>query len=205
MLIGVDNALFPFQGSYATIHLVLNCKKKAMSEKVLGYDKKTVKIVVALVVVALVAFYAGAKYEKSKLTRLGLLGNPDTTAGTTMKKSKKVVPPVVIAQKFADQDYAKTAYLVSGPTLTADAQKALAGFQMSKKTLADGSTEITLKSLKPEYHDQIYTIKTGEQLYFIEKFLQDDQNGDEKNILDDTAVVVGADGMVVEAPRDFSK
>ena len=48
-----------------------------------------------------------------------------------------------------------------------------------------------------EYKDQVYTVKTGEKLYFIEKFLQDDQNGEEKNIKDDTAVLVDTEGYVV--------
>ncbi len=38
--------------------------------KVLGYDKKIVAAVVYTLVIILVAFYAGAKYEKSKLTSL---------------------------------------------------------------------------------------------------------------------------------------
>ena len=38
--------------------------------KVLGYDKKIVFNVVYTLVIVLVAFYAGAKYEKSKLISL---------------------------------------------------------------------------------------------------------------------------------------
>ena len=40
-----------------------------------GYNKKTLVIVIALLLVASSAFYVGAKYEKNKLSRLGLLKN----------------------------------------------------------------------------------------------------------------------------------
>jgi hypothetical protein len=178
--------------------------------KIMGYDKKTLMIVASLIVVALVMFYAGAKYEKNKLSKLGLLKNSSSQSADTVGSSKKAkkantTTETVVPQKFADQEYAKVSYLISGPTISADAQKAIVGFQLTKKALPDGMTEITLKSQKPEYHDQVYVLKAGEQLYFIEKFLQDDENGEEKNIMDDTAVVVGADGMVIAPPRDFSK
>ena len=38
--------------------------------KVLGYDKKIVAAVAYTLIIILIAFYAGAKYEKSKLTSL---------------------------------------------------------------------------------------------------------------------------------------
>ncbi len=174
-------------------------------EKIMGYSKKTVRAVVVLVLVAGAMFYAGAKYEKSKLSKLGLLKNGTEQVAKTKKAKAMPVAAAAAPVKFADQDYAKSAYLISGDTLTADAKTALTGFSMSKVKNADGSTTVTLKALKPEYHDQVYTLKAGEQLYFIEKFLQDDVNGVEKNIGDDTAAIVDAAGMVVEAPRDFTK
>lgn len=170
-------------------------------EKIWGYKKKTLTTGLMVLVVAGGMFYVGAKYEKNKLSKLGLLKN-----GTEQVSTKKAKTPVVVAVKFADQEYAKVAYLVSGDApLSADAKTALAGFVMTKKTLADGTTEISLKAQKPEYHDQKYVLKTGEQLYFIDKFLQDDKNGAEANIGDDTGVVVDSLGNVVQAPTDWSK
>jgi len=124
---------------------------------------------------------------------------PQTTqpTGTTNTPSQ---------QKFSDQPYASYSYLISGDTLSADAKSALSGFQMQKQHMADGSTQITLKALQPQYHDQQYTLKPGEQLYFIEKFLGDDPNeNEEHNLGDDSAVVVDAQGNVVQIPRDFSR
>ena len=170
-------------------------------EKIWGYSKKTLMTGFMLVVVAAGMFYAGAKYEKNKLSRLGLLKNGTEQAST----SKKAKAPAVAAIKLADQEYAKSAYLISGGTLSADAKTALTGFIMTKKVMPDGTTSILLKAQKAEYHDQNYTLKTGEQLFFIDKFLADDTAGQEKNINDDTGVIVDATGVIVQAPTDWSK
>ena len=69
--------------------------------KIMGYSKKTLAIVIALVLGAGIVFYAGAKYEKNKLMKLKLLGKQidcstcpipgatDATTTTGSKKSKK--------------------------------------------------------------------------------------------------------------------
>ena len=107
------------------------------------------------------------------------------------------------SQKLSDQSYFPNAYLISSETLSADATTALSGFKMEKKTMPDGSIQINLKALEPQYHDQSYTLKSGEQLYFIDKFLADDQDGKESNIGDDTAVVVNSEGNVTVKPAGF--
>lgn len=175
----------------------------AEEEKIWGYSRKTLVSGLILVIVAGGMFYVGAKYEKNKLSKLGLLKNG--TEQVVVSKKKKKSDAVVVA-KLSDQEYVKSAYLVSGDApLSADAKTALAGFVMTKKALADGSIEIFLKAQKPEYHDQKYTLKSGEQLYFIDRFLADDVAGQEKNINDDTGVIVDANGNVVQAPTDWSK
>ena len=50
-------------------------KLEELKGKVCGYDKKMLAIVVVLIVIAGGAFYVGAKYEKSKLVKLGLVKN----------------------------------------------------------------------------------------------------------------------------------
>lgn len=108
-----------------------------------------------------------------------------------------------VSQKFVDQPYYSYSYLISGDTLSADAQQALAGFTLTKKTLPDGTTQIDLKAQKAEYKDQQYILKSGEQLYFVEKFLADDRDNQENNILDDQAAVVDSQGNVVTAPTSW--
>lgn len=175
------------------------------NKKIMGYNKKTLVTTLVLVLVAGVMFYAGAKYEKNKLSKLGLLKNGTSQSQATGTKKAKTSTTTVTTQKFVDQDYYKSAYLISGATLSADAKKALAGFTMSKKALPDGTTSILLKAQKAEYHDQTYVLKTGEQLYFIEKSLVDDAGNVENNINDDSAAVVDGQGNVVQAPAVWSK
>ena len=109
-------------------------------------------------------------------------------------------------QKFTDQSYFKNAYLISDPALSADAKMALTGFTMGKQTLANGDTQITLTAQKAEYHNQQYTLRPGDQLYFIEKFLGDDnaEANEEKNTMDDSAVVVDSQGNVVGQPQGWT-
>lgn len=107
-------------------------------------------------------------------------------------------------KKFSEQPYAGNAYLISVETLSPEAEKAISGFQMSKQNMPDGATEITLKALEPQYHDQKYLLHPGDQLYFIDKFMADDLNGAEKNIKDDTAVIVNDQSDVVQEPADWS-
>lgn len=109
-------------------------------------------------------------------------------------------------QKFTDQTYYKNAYLISGDTLSSDAKTALTGFTMGKQTLSSGDTQITLTAQKSEYHDQQYTLHKGNQLYFIEKFLGDDNAAanEEKNMGDDTAIVVDSQGNIVGQPQAWT-
>lgn len=101
-------------------------------------------------------------------------------------------------QLFSSLPLSKSAYLISGPTIDANTKTALTGFNMTKKVLADGSTEITLNSTNPEYKNQIYTVKPGQKLYFIETVLGDDSNNEDRNLGDDTAVLVDANGYIVQ-------
>jgi hypothetical protein len=107
-------------------------------------------------------------------------------------------------QKFTDQSYYQNSYLISGDSLSPDAEKALTGFKMERKPMPDGSTEVSLKAEEPQYHDQKFTLKPGEQLYMIDYMLGDD-SGKERNIFDDSAVVVDSQGVVVTPPADWSK
>ena len=58
-----------------------------------GYKKKTLAIVATIILVAGVMFYAGAKYEKKKLTALGILKCKNAQQSTKTKKAKNTTPP----------------------------------------------------------------------------------------------------------------
>ena len=100
--------------------------------------------------------------------------------------------------KFADSPDAINAYLISTDSYDAKTQTALAGFKVDRKVLADGTQQINLIAQDPTYQSQSYTVQPGQSLYFIEKFLQDDKNGQEKNMGDDSAILVGADGYIIK-------
>lgn len=100
--------------------------------------------------------------------------------------------------KFTDSRYYRKSYLISGDSLDPSAQQALAGFQLMKNTLPDGSMNITLKALSSEYSDQNYIVKPGQKLYFIETSDNDDSypNG-ESSLRDDHAILVDSNGYIV--------
>jgi len=104
----------------------------------------------------------------------------------------------VQSTKLTDEPYFNKVHLISGDTLDAAAQNAISGFSLSKSTLADGSVNITLAALNPEYTDRSYVVQSGQSLYFIEMSGGDDSppNG-ERYINDDSAVVVDSNGYVV--------
>lgn len=99
--------------------------------------------------------------------------------------------------KLSDEPYASRAYLISSDTLSAQSKIAIAGFEIQKQKASDGGMDITLKAVNPEYHDQQYHLRTGDQLYFIETSFGDDSGNQEYNLGDDSAVVVDANGYIV--------
>lgn len=156
------------------------------------------KLLVPAVFVALLA--AGCSGAQTTSTTV----NNQPTAQSPAQPNNP--PPPAASNKFTDQPYYKMSYLISGDTLSADAKMALTGFSMDKKVQSDGTTQITLRAQKTEYHDQQYTLQKGDQLYFIEKFLGDDNNegNEDKNMGDDQAVVVDSQGNVVNRPQGWS-
>ncbi len=100
--------------------------------------------------------------------------------------------------KLSDQPYAKFAYLVSGDTLSPEAQTALAGFTVQKQPASDGGTDITLKSTQAGGQDLQYHLQKGQQLYFVETSMGDDQGNQEYGMYDDKGVITDANGYIVQ-------
>ena len=99
---------------------------------------------------------------------------------------------------FASSSYAANAHLISTTsTYGAATQQALKGFQVKKRTLADGSLQITLVALQSEYPDQTYVVKSGEQLYFVEASAADDSVSEDHAPADDRAILVSASGVIL--------
>lgn len=75
-------------------------------EEILGYKKKTLVSALILMLVAGSMFYIGAKYEKNKLSRLGLLKNK-TEQSAKVKKQKKADAEM---QKVEIKEFSMTSY-----------------------------------------------------------------------------------------------
>ena len=153
------------------------------------------KLIIPLGLASLLAAGCAANTVSYNNSQTGNSGAPPSTASSG-------VPSI----KFADQSYYKNAYLISGPSLSGEAKTALAGFKMAAQTMPDKTVQITLTALKAGYHDQQFTLKPGDQLYFIEKFPGDDSadTDTENNTIDDSAVVVDSQGNVVSQPTAWS-
>jgi hypothetical protein len=99
--------------------------------------------------------------------------------------------------KLSDSPYASYAHLISGDSFDAGTRQALIGFTVDKTVNTNGTTTIVLNATNPEYNTQTYTLQPGQQLYFIERNLGDDA-GQERNLGDDAAVIVDAQGYIVQ-------
>ncbi len=118
------------------------------------------------------------------------LGSASNTPTASTDSSGKV--------KFTDTDNAQYAYLISTDAYDTQTQAALSGFTVDKKTQPDGSMSVTLTAHKAGYVSQSYTVMPGEKLYFIERSLGDDGDNDDATLADDHAVLVDANGYVVQ-------
>ncbi len=121
---------------------------------------------------------------------------PHTSTGKTIFTTSSV------GTSFSNSPYYPYAYLISTPTLSSDAQEAITGFQLNTTSNSDGSTTYILTALKQSYYNQTYTIQPGQQLYFIERSMGDDNvaDNDDYNLGDDFAIVVDSSGNIVQGP-----
>jgi hypothetical protein len=109
-------------------------------------------------------------------------------------------PTSVSQQKFLDSAQAKYSFQIFPGPLSTEAKNATAGFNIQTQTLPDGSTQVNLTSTNSEYQNQQYKVLPGYTLYFIERSLVDDSstNNAEKNLGDDSAVLVDTQGFIVQ-------
>lgn len=102
-------------------------------------------------------------------------------------------------QNFADNPLSKKAYLIAPVTgdLSADAKRALTGWDVKTTNNTDGSVQVNLVPHETEDVQQQFTVKPGYKLYFIELTLADDSAADgDANRADDIGVLVNSDGIV---------
>jgi hypothetical protein len=166
-----------------------------------------VTIFIILVVIAFGVWIYSASTMNTPSSASSLNVNSTNSTGSTNSSALEQTNPNATnpnvqntspaSQLFSDSPFALNAYLISTPTYDANTKKALAGFTVTKKTMADGSMQITLNATNPEYQTQTYTVQPGEKLYFIENNLKDDSGNTDKFTADDQAVLVDANGYIV--------
>jgi hypothetical protein len=105
-----------------------------------------------------------------------------------------------VAQKqlFKDSANYANSYQIFPGALTAQAKAAMNGFMTQTQTMADGSAQVAMTATNPEYKNQLYVVKPGYSLYFVEKNSGDDavSTNTDKFPGDDTAVLVDPQGYV---------
>ena len=158
-------------------------------------------MLIFIVMLGFVAAVSGCSNNSYPTSTTPTSTNPAPTtppAVPTTTNSPATPSQNTVTAKITDAQYANNAYLISGDTLDAAAQSATSGFNINKVANSDGTTTITLSSSNPGYTNQSYTLQSGQKLYFIEKYLADDNGNSEGNVADDTAIVTDADGNIVQ-------
>lgn len=100
--------------------------------KILKYDKKTLIIAVVAIFLIGIAFYAGAKYEKSKLSKMGLLKDSATSATGSPASSNSIKGTIT-----AKDDKSVTIKTNDGSSQTVSVSSSTTYGQKGTKSLAD--------------------------------------------------------------------
>jgi len=165
-----------------------------------------VAIVVVLIIIILGVWIYRVNNNSSGMSSSNSTGN---TGASSLNSNNPVVPTTPAqtspaggqsGQLFSASPYAQNSYLISVSTYDANTKKALSGFSVVKKVLTDGGTQYTLNAVNPEYQTQTYDVKPGEKLYFVEQNLSDDNGSTDVFPGDDHAVLVDANGYILQGP-----
>ena len=148
-----------------------------------------VLLAIALIIVGIVLFSSHSNSTGNVIAGSSTpIASPQNTSANMMKLS--------------DSPYANYAYLISTNPLSSQAQEAITGFQLNTTSNSDGSTTYILTAIKQSYYNQSYTIQPGQNLYFIERSMGDDNvaDNDDYNLGDDFAIVVDSNGYIIQGP-----
>lgn len=136
--------------------------------EILGYNKKMVVGIALFVLLFGIAFYVGAKYEKSKLTRLGLLKNKGEICVAPEKKVKITPTETLTEESFSGKIVAKTASSITlkqasgenvtivlaptttfGKTETGKLADLMVGQQVTASATKSADGTVTIKNIQP--------------------------------------------------------
>ena len=156
-------------------------------------------VVVAVVVIGGLLYWANQMSSPSPVVSNSASTTTSISNGSSSAASSGAVAGAsTTGELFADSPDAPYAYLISGGSFDASTTKALTGFMVQTSTNADGSMQIMLKAVNPEYQTQTYAVEPGEKLYFVEKILGDDKGETDSFPNDDSAILVDSNGYIVQ-------
>lgn len=153
-------------------------------------------VIAVLIIVSVIEGYYVIHERNAKIA----LGVKTEQSRMFLKKTSPQGRPIIVSpgMKFVDSPFYATAYKIAPitGTLSQKTQIALTGWNMKTENLTGGDLQVTLSPLETGDVKQVYVVKPGDTLYFVEMKLADDATGSDKNRLDDMGVLVDKNGIV---------
>jgi len=157
---------------------------------------------VALVLTAGLALHAtgsgGEGLPGGSVTALTNSGTPAPQTSPRASTGPAATPSQPPSIRFDDWRYKQYAFQIYPGQLSADAKRALAGFQLDLQDEGD-SVLVLLKATSTRYKDAQYTVDKRDTAYFIETTMRDDPNDQENNLRDDGVIEVDPRGYIVNS------
>lgn len=145
-------------------------------------------VAVVLVVAAILLIHNNGSPQSSAKPPVSTPVQPHASSPQSQSGSNAIL--------FNSTPYAQYAYLISSPTLSQQAQSALAGFKLVRTTLQNGSVEMNI-SLSGSGQGNSVTLAPGYKMYLVEATFGDDGYGFDSSLGDDGFVIVNTTGYVV--------
>lgn len=159
--------------------------------------KNIVIVILAVIVVLEGIMLMRAKSSVSETSNQSARKVTPPSAGPNAKGRGR---PIILSRgmNFKSTPLFQYAYQVAPGALSASAKKALVGFNISSQTQADGSIIVTLTPKDSEDQNQLYNVKPGQTMYFVEQTPVDDKadSDTDLNYRDDYGIIVDQNGII---------
>ena len=149
--------------------------------------------VIFIVIVAVVLFLVFT----ARFLQTGTIPKTIPTSSNTVIRQQTVN---LTNQTLQSAGVANYAYLISAPILNSTTQYATAGFNITERNLANGSTSVNIASIYSAAINSTYVISSNEKLYYIDISLGDDSPpSGEYSLSDDGVVLTNLQGYIIKA------
>ena len=153
-------------------------------------------IAIGVLIIAVIA--EGGLLIKVRSSELALRAQATKVLGTSTSTSRPPPQMLTSGMKLADSSISQFAFKVAPGKLDDSAKTALIGWDITSVVQKDGSTVVTLNPKDSGDQKQVYTVKPGLSLYFVEMSKGDDNTdtNSDTNLRDDYGIMVDANGTV---------